>query len=86
ASVLVGAHLADAKSEQIELLTAFAYHLGLAFQIRDDILDVEGDEELIGKPLGSDEDNHKSTYPALLTMDGAKKELAYHIAAAKEKL
>jgi len=86
ASVLVGAHLAGADKKQMKLLTEFAYHLGLAFQIRDDILDVEGDEQLIGKPLGSDVDNHKSTYPALLTMEGAKKELAYHIAAAKEKL
>ncbi|TRZ37636.1 polyprenyl synthetase family protein [Niallia circulans] len=86
ASILVGAVLAGADKEQMELLTSFAYHLGLAFQIRDDILDVEGDEELIGKPLGSDVHNHKSTYPALLTMDGAKKELTYHIDAAKEKL
>ncbi|MCM3215430.1 polyprenyl synthetase family protein [Niallia taxi] len=86
ASILIGAVLAGADKEQMELLTSFAYHLGLAFQIRDDILDVEGDEELIGKPLGSDVHNHKSTYPALLTMDGAKKELTYHISAAKEKL
>ncbi len=86
ASILIGAVLAGANKEQMELLTSFAYHLGLAFQIRDDILDVEGDEELIGKPLGSDVHNHKSTYPALLTMDGAKKELIYHISAAKEKL
>lgn len=82
ASVLAGAILSEANSKQLALLEVFSYHLGLAFQIRDDILDVEGDESVIGKPVGSDEGNQKSTYPALLTMDGAKEKLAYHIEQA----
>ncbi|MGP7816191.1 polyprenyl synthetase family protein [Niallia sp. 01092] len=86
ASVITGAILCKADNKQIEKLTDFAHHLGLAFQIRDDILDLEGDEELIGKPVGSDENNQKSTYPALLTLTGAKKELEIHIEKAKNIL
>lgn len=85
-SIIIGALLADATSTELETLKRFAYHLGLAFQIRDDILDLEGDEEVIGKPIGSDTDNHKSTYPKILTMDGAKKELELHIKQAKDLL
>ncbi|EWG10703.1 polyprenyl synthetase family protein [Cytobacillus firmus] len=85
-SVVSGAILANANEETIQALSHFAYHLGLAFQIRDDILDLEGTEEIIGKPVGSDESNNKSTYPALLTMNGAKEALKYHIRSAKEKL
>ncbi|PLS00125.1 farnesyl-diphosphate synthase [Bacillus canaveralius] len=82
-SVLAGALLAGADKATIDKLTRYAYHLGLAFQIRDDILDLEGSEELIGKPIGSDMNNQKSTYPSLLTMEGAKQELAGHIHKAK---
>lgn len=85
-SVIAGALLAGADDEQLDRLTAFAEHLGLAFQIRDDILDLEGTEEEIGKPVGSDENNHKSTYPSLLTLAGAKDALADHIDQAKAKL
>ncbi|MFT8320658.1 MAG: polyprenyl synthetase family protein [Bacillus sp. (in: firmicutes)] len=86
ASVLTGAILCKADKEQIERLGNFAQHLGLAFQIRDDILDLEGDEAVIGKPVGSDEYNQKSTYPALLTLQGAKDELDNHIGKAKDIL
>lgn len=82
-SIIIGAKLAGANNTEIKQLKQFAYHLGLAFQIRDDILDLEGDEELIGKPIGSDMGNHKSTYPKILTMDGAKSELDLHIRQAK---
>ncbi|MDP4169117.1 MAG: polyprenyl synthetase family protein [Bacillota bacterium] len=84
--VIAGALMAEAEKEQIDLLAAFAHHLGLAFQIRDDILDVEGSEELIGKPVGSDKVNQKSTYPFLLTIEGAKRALNQHIELAKESL
>jgi geranylgeranyl diphosphate synthase, type II len=77
-SVLSGALLANATKEQSENLAAFAKHLGMAFQIRDDILDLEGNEELIGKPVGSDAENLKNTYPSLLTMEGAKKAMKNH--------
>lgn len=83
ASVLVGTVLSKGDEHQLQQLKNFAQHLGLAFQIRDDILDLEGDEAVTGKPVGSDAHNHKSTYPALLTMDGAKKELDTHIRKAK---
>lgn len=85
-SVVSGAILAQAGQETVQALSRFAYHLGLAFQIRDDILDLEGTEDKIGKPIGSDESKNKSTYPSLLTMEGAKEALDSHIKAAKEKL
>ncbi|WP_080845224.1 polyprenyl synthetase family protein [Cytobacillus gottheilii] len=85
-SVIAGALLAEANESLIDKLKAFSYHLGLAFQIRDDILDLEGTEEMIGKPVGSDENNHKSTYPSLLSMEGAKNALKEHISAAKKYL
>jgi len=86
ASVLTGAILAGANQEQMSALSKFSRHLGLAFQIRDDILDVEGNEELIGKPVGSDSVNNKSTYPTLLTLEGAKKKLAEEIDQAIDAL
>ncbi|MFC4324034.1 polyprenyl synthetase family protein [Litchfieldia salsa] len=78
-SIMAGGIMANASAEKLEMLESFALHLGLAFQIRDDILDIEGSEEAIGKPVGSDATNHKNTYPSLLTMSGAKAKLEYHI-------
>lgn len=57
-------------------LSQFAQRLGLAFQIQDDILDVEGETEKLGKTVGSDQINGKSTYVALLGIEGAKQMLA----------
>ncbi len=51
----------------------YAKAIGLAFQVRDDILDIEGDSSITGKPQGSDIERDKPTYPAILGMDGAKK-------------
>ncbi len=85
-SIIAGAILSNASEKQIVLLREFAYHLGLAFQIRDDILDIEGTVEEIGKPIGSDQNNQKSTYPSVLTMEGAKKKLMEHISLAKQSL
>lgn len=85
-SIVAGAILGDATEEQISKLEQFADHLGLAFQIRDDILDIEGDAAKIGKPVGSDTLNEKVTYPSLLTMNGAKEKLEYHIKEAKRIL
>ncbi|WP_409301588.1 polyprenyl synthetase family protein [Peribacillus sp. SCS-155] len=86
ASVLSGAILSGACERQKSRLNEFSYHLGLAFQIRDDILDIEGTEELIGKPVGSDTGNNKSTYPSLLTLEGAKLKLMEHIQGAHQQL
>ncbi len=82
-SAVAGALLAGAPNAMVEQFGKFAHHLGLAFQIRDDILDLEGNEVKLGKRTGSDTFNHKSTYPALLTMDGAKKALVQEIAKAQ---
>ncbi len=71
AAIRGGAHLAGATDEQLLALTKFADLLGLAFQITDDILDVESTTEELGKPVGSDEKNHKSTYVSLYGLEAA---------------
>ena len=58
--------------ETIVAFDTFADRIGLAFQVKDDILDIEGDTEVIGKPTGSDEGLNKSTFPALMGLDSAK--------------
>lgn len=73
ASIRSGAILASADDVQLEALTKYADAFGLAFQITDDILDVIGDEQEIGKPVGSDERNHKSTYVTLTSLETAQK-------------
>jgi geranylgeranyl diphosphate synthase type II len=85
-SIISGAILAGAPEEDVEKLRQYAYHLGIAFQIRDDILDIEGNQETIGKPVGSDTTNEKTTYPSILTMQGAKAKLNDHIDYAKAAL
>ncbi|WML25649.1 farnesyl diphosphate synthase [Neobacillus sp. OS1-33] len=85
-SVLAGALLANANREQLKSLSSFAHHLGLAFQIQDDILDLVGNQQLIGKPVGSDTTNDKSTYPQLLSLDGAIEALNKQINLSKEYL
>lgn len=70
ASVMSACLLAnDLAREQAEALDAFSRGIGVAFQVRDDILDVEGATETIGKPKGSDERLRKATYPALFGLD-----------------
>ncbi|RSK27791.1 polyprenyl synthetase family protein [Bacillus sp. HMF5848] len=85
-SVYAGAVIANATEEQIAWLDKYSYHVGLAFQIRDDILDIEGNEVQLGKRVGSDVANEKSTYPALLTLKGAYDKLHSHINEAKHCL
>ncbi len=73
ASTLLGAYSAgNVTPTQINALAEYSTCIGLAFQIQDDILDIEGDTVVIGKSQGSDEAKNKPTYPALLGMDGAK--------------
>lgn len=72
-SVRAGAILSGAAEEDLQRLTLYADHLGLAFQITDDLLDIVGDEKLLGKPVNSDIRNEKATYPSLFGLDGAKK-------------
>ena len=77
-SIESGAILADATVEERRVLVDFAHHIGLCFQIQDDILDIEGTTEQLGKTAGKDIASEKSTYPALLTLQGAKDKLQYH--------
>lgn len=76
ASLRAGAILCGLNDKKLQALTEYARCFGLAFQISDDILDVQGDEALIGKPVGSDEKNHKTTYPSLLGMEKSNELLA----------
>ena len=85
-SVVAGAIIAEASGEVVELLRQFSKHIGLAFQIKDDILDVEGDCELIGKKVGSDLENGKSTYVSLTSLEMAKQMLEDEIKQALEIL
>ncbi len=72
AAVRMGALCASADADTLATLDAFASALGLAFQIRDDLLDVEGSAEQIGKTPGKDAEQGKPTYPALLGLGGAR--------------
>lgn len=73
AALMAGAALAEATDEEISVLEQIGIYVGLAFQIKDDILDVIGDESKLGKPLHSDEKNEKSTYVTLIGIEGAEK-------------
>ncbi len=81
-AVRAGAILAGATESQLQPLTTYAENLGLAFQIQDDILDVEGDPARLGKPVGSDARNKKATYPALFGLDAARAKAREAVAAA----
>ena len=78
-SVRTGAILAGARQDQLEALSRYAEHLGLAFQIKDDILDLVGEEKIIGKPVGSDLKNKKATYPAFSAWKTPGKRLAGNV-------
>lgn len=73
ASGVIGAILAGANDEEIAAVESFCGNLGLAFQIQDDILDVVGSEAELGKPIGSDAENEKSTYVTLFGVEKAEK-------------
>lgn len=74
-SMLIGAVLAGADDSQQEMIVRAAADVGLAFQIQDDILDVAGDQALIGKPVGSDEKNQKTTYVTLRGLEAASEDV-----------
>ena len=83
AAIIVACMKADSKVEKLE---AFGRNLGLAFQIADDILDIEGDEKLLGKHIGSDIENDKATYPHILGMERSKEISRDLIAQAKKNI
>ena len=86
AAIRSGAILGGASEAQLAALTTYADCFGLAFQITDDILDVVGDEAVIGKPVGSDERNEKSTYVTLTSLEEAKKLAADTVQQALDAL
>lgn len=73
-SVRIGAILAGAAPELLKRLTVYGEKVGLAFQIIDDILDIEGDQKLLGKHIGSDSKNRKATYPGAVGLDESRRE------------
>jgi geranylgeranyl diphosphate synthase type II len=86
ASVKLGAILAGAGEEQLAALASYGGRAGLAFQIADDILNVEGDRELLGKDTGSDACRRKMSYPALLGLDAAREKARELVDSAVEDL
>ena len=76
--------IANLEKDKREILEEYADLIGLAFQVKDDILDVEGTFEDLGKPVGSDIDLHKATYPSILGMKESKKILNDTVEKAKE--
>lgn len=85
-AIFAGAYLGGATDKQLKHLTDYAYYLGLIFQVQDDILDITGDISKIGKPVGSDELNEKSTYPKLLGLDGAIEQKNQYVKKAFKSL
>lgn len=76
--------IANVEKDKREVLEEYADLIGLAFQVKDDILDVEGTFEDLGKPVGSDVDLHKATYPSILGMEESKKILNNTVEKAKQ--
>lgn len=75
AAFMIGAVLAGASEETVAKLEQCAEHVGIAFQVQDDILDVTGTMEELGKPIGSDEKNHKQTYVTIYGLEKAKEDV-----------
>lgn len=73
ASLVIGAQLANAPEEKVKILEEYGRSIGLAFQVVDDILDIESTTEELGKDVGSDVERGKATYPAVLGIDESRK-------------
>ena len=86
AALTMGGIAANASAEQLSALDTYGSHIGLAFQVVDDILDVEGNAETLGKTQGKDSKANKPTYVSLMGLDGAKKESQRLLQAALEAL
>ena len=85
-SCKIGVLLAGGDEQQIQAVDDFASNLGIAFQIRDDILDVEGDTSTLGKKVGSDIESDKNTYTKLMELDEAKRLVKEYSERAKSAL
>jgi geranylgeranyl diphosphate synthase type II len=86
ASVISGAEIGNATLAQKRALRSYAENIGLAFQVQDDILNIEGDPEKLGKNIGTDRQRSKNTYPALLGLEPAKARAAALTAQALHAL
>lgn len=86
ASMMIGATLAGASDGDVQMIKRIARKVGIAFQIQDDILDVIGDEKELGKPVGSDEKNQKTTYVSLVGIEQAKADVKKLSEEAKKEL
>lgn len=86
ASTLAGAMLCGGTPEQLDALKQYGGHIGLAFQIADDILDITGDQEKLGKPIGSDEERDKATYPKLFGLEESRRRAHEEVASALRSL
>ncbi len=75
ASMMIGAILAGADEAQVKAIEKCAYNIGVAFQIQDDVLDIIGDSEELGKPVGSDEQNNKQTYVTIHGLEHSRSEV-----------
>lgn len=85
-AVMAASDIAQVENHVADALYEYSDHIGLMFQIKDDLLDIYGDEEKLGKSVGSDLENHKSTYVSLLELDGAEEKLQHHTDAAYDCL
>ncbi len=86
ASLMIGATLAGAGTAEVALLEEVGRYVGIAFQIRDDILDVTSTQEVLGKPIGSDERNHKTTFVTIKGPAQAEEDVKSYTAKAQEAL
>lgn len=89
ASMMIGAILGGATKEQVAIIEQAGYDIGVAFQIQDDILDLTSTAKVLGKPIGSDERNHKTTYVTLKGLEVSReeqKEMSSHALELLEKL
>jgi geranylgeranyl pyrophosphate synthase len=86
ASLIMPAIIAGSEKSEIEALKKFAYHMGVAFQIKDDLLDVEGNIESLGKSPMKDMENNRATFVSILGVDGAKIEMWEHYCFGMEEL
>ncbi|MCQ2492008.1 MAG: polyprenyl synthetase family protein [Lachnospiraceae bacterium] len=86
ASMMIGAALAGAGNGEVQMMKRIARKIGIAFQIQDDILDVIGDQDKLGKPIGSDEKNEKTTYVSLVGLEQAKEDVKKLCEDAKAQL
>lgn len=86
AALMMPLIVAGESEERKQAVKRLAYHTGIAFQIKDDLLDITGDAKLLGKKPGQDKRNNSSTFVSILGKDAAQKEMWRHYLAAREAL